>query len=341
MHQLYVLQKNQRSGFTLIELLVVIAIIALLMALLLPAIQKAREAANKMLCASNLKQIALAAHNFHNDYSRLPPGYVGSWRGHNPGSPPNDPQFFDRQNVGVLAYLLPYVEQDNIYKLMRVNWDVNGTGDSYWLDSQTWTVANTRIKLFLCPSDDAYSNTELTGAQEYFYSSGVFGISLFEVPGDGENLGRSNYFGTAGYRGFGTSPNTNRFEGVFTNRSKHNLGVITVQDGTSNVTMFGESLGDNFPGQRISSNSWAGIGVLPTSGGIPTQGLWYMFSSQHTGTVQFAFCDGSVRALRKHQPYPSEVGAAVNPLPVRGDVVLWQMSGFKDGTLPDVSLLLD
>src|SRR5438045_3501195 len=101
---------GRRPAFTLIELLVVIAIIALLMALLLPAIQKVREAANKMLCGSNLRQIAIAAHNYHNDYNRLPPGYYGPIPNEQGATSTNC------QQIGVLAVLLPYLEGDNIFK---------------------------------------------------------------------------------------------------------------------------------------------------------------------------------------------------------------------------------
>src|SRR5881392_3058686 len=103
--------RSKRAAFTLIELLVVIAIISLLMALLLPAIQKVREAANKMLCASNLRQIGIAAHNYHNDYLRLP---AGAWADRG--------ALFGSRGVTNMACqlyeLLPYMEQDNTFKQM-------------------------------------------------------------------------------------------------------------------------------------------------------------------------------------------------------------------------------
>src|SRR5262245_43216926 len=113
---------NRRRAFTLIELLVVIAIIGVLVGLLLPAVQKVREAANRMTCQNNLKQIALALHSYHATYQKFPTTFYGGYA----NTPPSGGYKSTSMCWGFLAKLLPYVEADNLYARARIGEAANG-----------------------------------------------------------------------------------------------------------------------------------------------------------------------------------------------------------------------
>src|SRR5262245_39763068 len=120
----------RRRGFTLIELLVVVAIIGLLMALLLPAVQQVRAAADRMICASNMRQIGVALHHYHLDYNVMPPSGWTTANVHNPAG----------KFVGWRALILPYIEQDNVRKYYNTS--------VHWCEEPNLTLAGTPVKIY-------------------------------------------------------------------------------------------------------------------------------------------------------------------------------------------------
>jgi len=141
-----------RRGFTLIELLVVIAIIALLMALLLPAVQKVRAAADKMRCANNLKQIGLALHHYHNDYHQFPEGWTLGL------------------DFGTLSRLLPYIEQDSLHRQINFTVPYNHPNNTQ--------ARLTVVTMFRCPADLQNPMPQLGGATNYMGNSGNWIVFL-------------------------------------------------------------------------------------------------------------------------------------------------------------------
>ena len=365
--------KRARPGFTLIELLVVIAIIAVLIGLLLPAVQKVREAANRMSCTNNQKQLGLAAHNYQSAYGVLPPGYLG------PINNEAEPLSWDFQYVSTLVFLLPYIEQDNVWReLQRFNpqdyFNLTATGP-LWVDNvDNVRIGGTRIKGFLCPSAPDSSSVERGVGVAAHYAHKQTGLPIILAPAPdiapartlrpnhpaAPLLGRTNYGATAGLFGRGTNsslifprpiiPNggLSKYEGLFSNRSRNSIDKVS--DGTSNTLLFGEFTGGASGGRVEYAATWMGFSCVPTFGGLANHNnsQWFNLSSSHTGVVVFGFADGSVRGLRIGSSKRDGIPDVLDPLKTPPDErapgvpethdfwVLQQLSGFRDaGIRPD------
>jgi prepilin-type N-terminal cleavage/methylation domain-containing protein/prepilin-type processing-associated H-X9-DG protein len=274
------IQLRKRAAFTLIELLVVIAIIGILIALLLPAVQKVREAANRIQCANNLKQIGLACHNFHDSRGFLPPSQLA------------------KDYVTWAVLVLPYLEQDNIYKL----WNTQ-----ILYSQQSADATQNNLKVFFCPSRRAPGT---------LYSTDV-------PPG-----GLSDYAACSG-TGDSDGPDANgAMIGARTTIDNNGViqswqGVTTlpgITDGTSNTFLAGEkhvryttTFGTQEDRSVFSTNDnnyrrFAGIGeagqqyILQIWSPDPQWNVQAVsnrcFGSRHPGVCQFTMCDGSVRAVK-------------------------------------------
>ncbi len=211
---------SSRRGFTLIELLVVIAIISVLIGLLLPAVQKVREAASGIKCRNNLKQIGLALHNYHGRMNRFPPGYIS---GVGPGGPADD----TGPGWGWASQILPDLEQDNLYRQIQFNLDIKDPANA---------VARTAVlPIFLCPSDggDDVFNVNVLG------DGPPYSTPLVQVA-------HSNYVGMFGKPEITPDPGYllpdpdrgPQTRGMFYRNSK--VRLADVRDGTSSTLFVGE-----------------------------------------------------------------------------------------------------
>jgi prepilin-type N-terminal cleavage/methylation domain-containing protein/prepilin-type processing-associated H-X9-DG protein len=206
---------RKRPGFTLIELLVVIAIIAILIGLLVPAVQKVRESASRASCQNNLKQLGLAMHNYHGVYKRFPPAFKGDV----PPAYTGFPAYFFSWSA--LAYINPFLEQTNIYKRMDLTQPIY-VPPTYNISAANQFAVQQIVPLFLCPSDQMQP------------VSSAYGVT---------NMGPTNY---AVNTGTGTTKGGAPFgspwdsDGMF--RAKIGTRITDIRDGSSNTAMMSESL---------------------------------------------------------------------------------------------------
>ena len=313
----------RKKGFTLIELLVVIAIIAILIGLLLPAVQKVREAAARSTCQNNLKQLSLAAMNFVSTYGVLPMGQQYTAKTSAGVSTAGRGTF-----AGVLVQLLPYVEQEALFKKFKPDLyakdPISANGDD-WVNHDwpnTYSNSRSRVKTFECSADTAYDVVDTGGINNYIGPAGTgsyYSVATFKSVGGIPGL--TSYVPIGGTLGRYVITNpastTQQFysnhEGIYIPDEQFPITFIT--DGTSNTMMFAEYGGRTDSGTRLRSLPWMAACGFSTYWSIWEQGganMLYSLFSYHTNQVGIAMADGSVRSIKKGITLPASATEIVN-----------------------------
>lgn len=299
---------TRRFGFTLVELLVVIAIIGVMVGLLLPAVQAAREAARRMQCTNHMKQVGLALHNHHDTYGYFPPG-MHTQDPYLPGAA-TPTRTWNNHGVFWSTFLLPYIEQQPLWELLSSHLNQFDRQTPFqWWTHPSGNLASNIVPILICPSDIA---------DEYFpgfpaWRHGKSNYVAVAASGySGQNRGaadRDTPTRAVPIPGYNLEGYNSQYNGCFWHNSKTRFASIT--DGTSNTFVVAERDGRTIPRGRNASH-WMGpdnathlnqgmtgidadptyrLNVTPT--GIDLN-EWDTPGSLHPGGANFAMGDGSV-----------------------------------------------
>lgn len=284
------LSSNRRvaaRGFTLVELLVVIAIIGVLVALLLPAVQAAREAARRAQCSNNFKQVGVALHNHHAALKHFPAG-INMWRSTDGACsvPPSQPSQFLGWGWG--TFLLPYLESGAIY-------DQIDFSEGIYAGPKSFVAGGKFVETYLCPSDPQ-------GDELVFCCTGSRNGATEE-----EDLARTNMAGVADSRDWSCNGSWPRLDADGALFQFRELSTKDMTDGTSNTLMVGEIVG--FGEGSHTGLFWVTWDILHTANGInlpvrlTPSGPWVVeetgFASFHPGGCHFLMADSSVHFINQ------------------------------------------